>query len=91
MGTSLDLTQSAGINFVDTLNISQQYNKVENVYMPSTIKFQFKGNVLGFKFEGYYVGIYSNYNIHPNFAKNHFTAEILKVTRAVNKKIPCIG
>ncbi len=86
MGTSLDLTQSAGINFVDTLNISQQYNKVENVYMPSTIKFQFKGNVLGFKFEGYYVGIYSNYNIHPNFAKNHFTAEILKVTRAVNKK-----
>lgn len=86
MGTSLDLTQSAGINFVDTLNISQQYNKVESVYMPSTIKFQFKGNVFGFKFEGYYVGIYSNYNIHPNFPKNHFTAEILKVTRAVNKK-----
>ncbi|MFI5452067.1 DUF5686 and carboxypeptidase regulatory-like domain-containing protein [Pedobacter sp. UC225_61] len=86
MGTNLNLTEDAGINFVDTLNISQQFIKIENVYMPSDIKFQFNGNVLGFKFEGYYVGIYSDYNIHPNFPKNYFTAEILKVTKAVNKK-----
>ncbi|MBB2145590.1 carboxypeptidase-like regulatory domain-containing protein [Pedobacter sp. LMG 31464] len=86
MGTNLNLTEAAGINFVDTLNISQQFIKIENVYMPSDIKFQFNGNVLGFKFEGYYVGIYSNYDIHPNFPKNYFTAEILKVTKAVNKK-----
>ncbi|MFA6275733.1 MAG: DUF5686 and carboxypeptidase regulatory-like domain-containing protein [Pedobacter sp.] len=86
MGTNLTLTEDAGINFVDTLNISQKFIKIENVYMPSDIKFQFNGNVLGFKFEGYYVGIYSDYNIHPNFPKNYFTAEILKVTKAVNKK-----
>ncbi|MFD0939323.1 DUF5686 and carboxypeptidase regulatory-like domain-containing protein [Pedobacter boryungensis] len=86
MGTNLNLTEDAGINFVDTLNISQQFIKIDEVYMPSDIKFQFNGNVLGFKFEGYYVGIYSNYNIHPNFPKNYFTAEILKVTKAVNKK-----
>ena len=86
MGTNLHLTESAGINFVDTLNISQEFNKVENIYLPSNMKFQFKGNVLGFKFEGYYVSIFSNYNIHPNFPKNYFTAEILKITKAVNKK-----
>ncbi len=86
MGTNLNLTESAGINFVDTLNISQEFNKVENMYLPSNMKFQFKGNILGFKFEGYYVSIFSNYNIHPNFPKNYFTAEILKITKTVNKK-----
>ena len=86
MGTNLFLTESSGINFVDTLHISQEFNKVESTYLPSNMKFQFKGNVMGFKFEGYYVSIYSNYNIHPNFPKNYFTAEILKITKAVNKK-----
>jgi len=86
MGTNVYLTESAGINFVDTLNISQEFNKVEKTYLPSNMKFQFKGNVMGFKFEGYYVSIYSNYNIIPNFPKNYFTAEILKITKAVNKK-----
>jgi len=86
MGTNLFLTKSSGINFVDTLNISQEFNKVESTYLPSNMKFQFKGNVMGFKFEGYYVSIYNNYNIHPNFPKHYFTAEILKITKAVNKK-----
>lgn len=86
MGTNLNLTEDAGINFVDTLNISQDFNKVEDVYLPSNMKFQFKGNVFGFKFEGYYVSIFNNYNIHPNFPKKYFTAEILKITKAVNKK-----
>lgn len=80
------LTKASGINLMDTLNISQQFLKVENTFMPSAINFQFNGNVLGFKFEGYYAGIYSNYNIHPKFPKGYFTGEILKITKAVNKK-----
>ncbi|TKC04756.1 carboxypeptidase-like regulatory domain-containing protein [Pedobacter polaris] len=86
MGTNLNLTKDAGINFVDTLNISQQFVKVEDVYMPNSVRFQFNGGIFKFKFEGYFIGIYSNYNIHPNFPKNFFTAEILKITKAVNKK-----
>ncbi|MGF1926102.1 MAG: DUF5686 family protein, partial [Bacteroidia bacterium] len=86
MGTNLYLTESSGVNFVDTLNISQEFNKVENTYLPSNMKFQFKGHFFDFKFEGYYVSIFSNYNIHPDFPKNYFTAEILKITKAVNKK-----
>lgn len=86
MGTNLNLTEDAGINFVDTLNISQQFVKIEDVYMPSSVRFQFNGGILKFKFEGYFIGIYSNYNIKPNFPEKFFTAEILKVTKAVNKK-----
>ena len=84
--TDLFLTKKAGINFIDTLNIKQSFTKVENVFMPTAINFQFNGNVLGFKFAGYYVGVYSNYNINPNFPKNFFNGEILKVTELVNKK-----
>ena len=84
--TDLFLTKNAGINFIDTLSINQQFTKVKEVYMPTAINFQFNGNVLGFKFAGYYVGIYSNYNVTPVFPKNFFNGEILKVTRLVNKK-----
>jgi len=80
------LSKNSGVNLIDTLKISQQFLKVENTYMPSNINFQFNGNVLGFKFEGYYVGVYSNYNIHPEFPKGYFTGEILKITKAVTKK-----
>ncbi|WP_316827156.1 DUF5686 and carboxypeptidase regulatory-like domain-containing protein [Pedobacter miscanthi] len=84
--TDVYLTKNAGINFIDTLNISQQFTKVNEVYMPTTINFQFAGNVLGFKIAGYFVGIYSNYNLDPKFPKNFFSGEILKVTEMVNKK-----
>ncbi|MFD2286433.1 carboxypeptidase-like regulatory domain-containing protein [Pedobacter petrophilus] len=84
--TDLYLTKNAGINFIDTLNINQQFTKVKDVYMPTSVNFQFNGNVLGFKFAGYFIGIYSNYNLEPKFPKNFFNGEILKVTQMVNKK-----
>jgi len=86
MGTNLYLTKDAGINLIDTLTIGQQFIKVNNVYMPSSNKFEFNGKALGFKFEGYFIGMYSNYDVNPKFDKNHFTAEILKITKSVNKK-----
>jgi len=84
--TDVYLTKNAGINFIDTLNISQQFTRVKDIYMPTAINFQFAGNVLGFKIAGYYVGIYSNYNLDPKFPKNFFNGEILKITEMVNKK-----
>ncbi|MGY4383912.1 hypothetical protein ACVWYN_000931 [Pedobacter sp. UYP24] len=86
VNTDVYLSKNSGINLLDTLKISQQFIKTENSYMPSNINFQFNGDVLGFKFEGYYVGVYSNYNMHPTFSKGYFTGEILKITKAVNKK-----
>jgi hypothetical protein len=84
--TDLYLTKNAGINFIDTLSINQQFTKIKETYMPTSINFQFNGNVLGFKFAGYYVGIYNNYDLSPVFPKNFFNGEILKVTEMVNKK-----
>jgi hypothetical protein len=85
-GTELYLTKNTGINLIDTLNITQQFIKVQDFYMPSNINFTFNGNVMGFKFDGYYLGVYSNYNLNPNFPDDYFKGEILKVGENVNDK-----
>ncbi len=83
----LHLTKDSQINFVDTLNLSQQYIPIKNnLWQPAFVNFGFKGKVFGFQFDGYFIGIYSNYNIDPQFPKNFFNGEIMKVTKEVNKK-----
>lgn len=82
----LYLTKQSGINFIDTLNISQQFFPVGQVWMPSSVNFSFNGKVLGFTFDGYFTGVYRNYNIEPNFEDDFFTGEILRVDTGVNKK-----
>lgn len=83
----LMITEESRINFVDTLRISQNFIEVGKTYwLPSDITFKFKGNVLGFRFAGYFTGLYSNYYINPSFPDNFFKDEIMKVPAGVNKK-----
>jgi len=86
LGTNVYLTKEAGIELLDTLSIKQQYARVQNTYMPSTINFRFNGGVFGFKFQGYFMSVYSNYDLKPNLPKNYFNGEILKITDTVNHK-----
>jgi hypothetical protein len=85
-GTELYLIKNSGINLIDTLNITQQFVKVQDAYMPSNINFTFNGNVMGFKFDGYYLGVYSNYNLQPNFPEDYFKGEILYIPKNANNK-----
>jgi len=83
----LHLTKNSQINFVDTLNLSQQYIPVSpKIWQPAFVQFSFKGKVLGFKFDGYFIGIYSNYNVDPKLPKNFFNGEVMRITKEVNKK-----
>jgi hypothetical protein len=83
----LMITEEARINFVDTLKISQNFIEVgESYWLPSDITFKFKGKVLGFKFDGYFTGLYSNYKVNPPFEDNFFQDEIMRVPGDVNKK-----
>ncbi|RYE36168.1 MAG: carboxypeptidase-like regulatory domain-containing protein [Sphingobacteriaceae bacterium] len=59
----LHLTKAAQINFVDTLNLSQQYIPVTpKIWQPTFVQYSFNGKVFGFKFDGYFIGIYKNYD-----------------------------
>jgi hypothetical protein len=84
---SVDLTMSkrSNIFLLDTLKINQQFLPVDKVWMPSAVKFEFTGGFLGFKFGGYFIGIFKNYDVEPAFAKNSFN-EVMRITKGVNKK-----
>lgn len=85
--TDFLVTRDANINLVDTLEISQQYIPVrDSVWMPGSVQYNFKGDVLGFKFEGYFAGIYNNYNLSPNFDKGYFNGEVMRIDTQANKK-----
>lgn len=84
--SDLMITKQANINFVDTLNIRQQYIPVNSrVWMPSSIRYDFTGGIFGFRFGGYYLALYKNYDLNPGLNKKDFV-EVLKITREVNKK-----
>ena len=87
---SLDLTLNSNqnsLNLVDTMRISQQYVPVkDNIWMPASIQYDYKGDVLGFKFEGYYLGIYNNYQFDVPTPPNYFDGEILKIDTATHTK-----
>ncbi len=82
----LYITKKASINFVDTLRVNQQFLSVnKNIWMPSAIKFDFVGGVFGFRFSGYYIAIYKNYDLNPAIKKGDFNV-VLRITKEVNKK-----
>jgi len=85
-GLDLYMTKKSNLNFVDTLKVNQQFYPVsKNVWMPSTIRFDFTGGIFGFRFGGYYIAIYKDYDLHPVIAPKEFN-EVLKITKEVNKK-----
>lgn len=83
----LHLYKRAQIDFVDTLNIREQYIPVtDSVWMPLSLNFNFTGNILGFKYAGYFLGIANNYNISPGFKPDFFNGEVFEVGKNINKK-----
>lgn len=82
----LYLTKESNINFVDSLNIRQEFIPVKSkIWMPSSTRFDFTGNFLSFRFGGYFIALYKNYDFDSNFKKKDF-AEVLKITKEVNKR-----
>ncbi|HTD99072.1 MAG TPA: DUF5686 and carboxypeptidase regulatory-like domain-containing protein [Mucilaginibacter sp.] len=87
-GVDLMLTNKANaLNLVDTIQVSQQHVPIrDSVWAPLSIQYSYKGNVLGFKFEGYYLGIYNNYNLNPAFPDRFFNGEIQRRDTTASSK-----
>jgi hypothetical protein len=86
VGVNLYITKKANISIVDTIKINQQFVPVNNkAWMTSTIRFDFVGGIFGFKFGGYFISIYKNYDLAPIFNKKDFN-EVLRITKGINKK-----
>ncbi|MES2810577.1 MAG: DUF5686 and carboxypeptidase regulatory-like domain-containing protein [Bacteroidota bacterium] len=86
VGLNLYVTKKANINLVDTIKINQQFVPVNNkAWMTSNIRFDFNGGLFGFKFGGYFISVYKNYDLNPTFNKKDFN-EVLRITKGINKK-----
>jgi hypothetical protein len=87
---SVDLmltNKNNGLNLIDTLKVSQAYIPItDSVWLPLASQYSFRGNVLGFTFEGYYLSIYNNYNLNPAFVDNYFNGERMRVDTFENSR-----
>ena len=76
-----------GINLVDTIRVSQESVPItDSIWMPLVAQYSFKGNVLGFQFEGYYLNIYNHYNLNPDFPGHYFDGERMRVDTVENSR-----
>jgi hypothetical protein len=83
----LFITKDQQMEFLDTFRIHQSFIPVEKeVWMPFSGQFNYVFSFLGFRGKGTVLGINSDYNIHPDFAGNFFSGEIMKVNKDANKK-----
>ncbi|WP_179213366.1 DUF5686 and carboxypeptidase regulatory-like domain-containing protein [Ekhidna lutea] len=67
---SIDLfvTKARGLEFIDSLKVNQVFAPTEHdIWMPLSQKYSFRFGAFGFKGSGYYIGVYSNYEVEPNY------------------------
>ncbi len=86
----LMLTKDHQIEFVDSLHIKQVYAPSrqgnQEVWTLLTQQFDFQLNALGFKGNGYFIGVYSEYQLNKDFQAGFFDNEIVSVDAESNKK-----
>jgi len=82
------LPSASQIYFLDTLRLEQVFVPIQepDVWVSFTSKATFSMAIMGFELKGYFIGVYSNYELNPKFENNFFTNELLKVEPEANKR-----
>ncbi|MBP6334486.1 MAG: carboxypeptidase-like regulatory domain-containing protein [Bacteroidia bacterium] len=84
---SLDLTitKEQQLQFVDTFRIKQSFLPIEkDLWMLFNTQYSYQFNVIGFKGNGKVLGIFSQYQLKPDFPKGYFDGQVLKVNKESN-------
>ena len=64
----LYLTKQNGIQYVDTLKVTQYFIPIkDNIWLPSQQRYDAKASFLGVRGDGYYLGIFKNYKVNDGF------------------------
>lgn len=64
----LYLVKDNGIEYVDSLKITQYFVPVkDDMWLPTQQRYDVKASFLGIKGDGYYLGIFKNYQLNNNF------------------------
>ncbi len=72
----LYLTKKNGIEYVDTLKVTQYFIPVkDDIWLPSQQRYDVKAGFLGIKGDGYYLGIFKNYQVNSGFSTQSVVAK----------------
>jgi hypothetical protein len=83
----LQLTKTAQLEILDTLNIKQIHVPVGNdIWRTKDQVVYFTFNQLGVDAVGTFLNVYNKYELTPQFAKKYFNKVLVKYDTAVNKK-----
>src|SRR5690606_15849912 len=78
--------KDASINLLDTLVIKQEFVPIsESQWRPAQANFDFVGGLLGFRIDGYFVAVFSDYTLRDAPSPRGFR-EVLRIEEGVNKK-----
>ena len=86
---SAELSLGKGaVEFIDSVTIKQIYAPVGDgsVWRPLSVKYTFSFSAFGFNGNGYFICVYSKYNVNPTFARRYFNNEVMTVSAGANKK-----
>lgn len=83
------MTRNNAMNFLDTLRMKVIFVPVTNdIWLKGTqdFKFNFTFPLFRIQGDGHFMGSFTNYLINPNYEKNFFNGEVLRVEDESNKK-----
>ena len=84
---NLKLTKNYQLQLIDTAIITQLNAPIiEDVWRTQNQVVYVAANTLGFEWTGYFLNVYSNYNLNPGFTKKSFNRTILSYDTAFDRK-----
>lgn len=83
----LYLVKDNGIEYVDSLKVTQYFVPVkDDIWLPTQQRYDVKAGFLGVKGDGYYLGIFKNYQLNNNFGITTKVDTVNTKTKAVAVK-----
>ncbi len=82
----LSVQKDEQMQYLDRLKIDQIYTQVDSVWLVKQQVIYPSFNLFGFSGYGNFVQVYSNFNLHPEFAKNFFNNVIIKYPDSATKQ-----
>ena len=78
--------KSIQVSILDTLWLRQNFVAIDKVWRVFSQTIEFKLGIFGLKIKGDFTGVYSNYNLTPQYQRGFFNNEVFKASKQKDDK-----